>query len=798
MQLYTGDRIKSYEIIEYLASGGYGSVYKAQDAENGQIVALKMLNPGAEQQRQRARFVREIETLCKLNHPNIVRLYQWETQNDPLWYTMELLSGPSLQKVMLEERPVYQKVGMLRQVAAAVAYLHDQGYIHRDIKPQNVMFRTPESDQCVLFDMGLVHDPCSNLTLGRQILGTPGYLSPEQMDGRYDYKQIDVWALGVILYQWLTKVHPFVGSGKSTIEVMHSIQDGAMIDPKKIDPLVDPYLAEICHQALEKNAEKRYPDGRAFENALGKWESVNYTSCMQKGQAELQEGRLDNAIAMFEKAYLWQPEEQVVKELKNVWEKKLGQPDIRLLPDQKVGESQQRAQEKGEALTVRVRRLVSDPTVNSNQHIYVVCVKNTRRLPTSHEIRESKIETTVRKPGKPIEPEVVQSVPAATTPGVKRPPSSHRLRLSFLLLILVAVAAFAAYPHFSEIMEMAHPWFDKIAKLWTTPATDKSQNPPDKPVPPVDHPPQIPETVDMAALIKQFELCKTWNGHTDWVHSLSISPDGKLLASGGADQTIRLWDIETGKESKRVSEHTGAVWSVSFSHDGNFLASGSADGTVKLWAMPQTTLLKTLSGHADIVFTVAFSHDDQWLLSGSGDRTIKFWDIENGKEKKSLSGHGKWILSLAFSPEGMLLASGSTDKSIKIWTMPGGELLRTLAGHTQDIYHVTFSNDGKWLLSTSEDKTVRLWDIKIGKEVKIFRAHTQAVFSAAFTPDNRFMASGGTDNIIRLWDIESGQEIHRLAGHSQWILALLFSRDGQTLFSAGADKTIRLWGKAAK
>ena len=791
MQLYTGDKIKSYEILEYLASGGYGSVYKARDAETGQLVALKMMSPGNNQLQHKARFVREIETLNHLCHPSIVKLYKWETQEDPLWYTMELLNGPSLQRLMNEERPLYAKVTILRQVASALAHLHDQGYIHRDVKPQNIMFRTPESTVPVLFDMGLVHDPCSNLTLGRQILGTPGYLSPEQMDGRYEYKQIDVWALGVIMYQWLTKIHPFVGTGKSTIEVMHSIQSVPIINPAQIAPLVDPYLAEVCSLALEKDPEKRYPDGRSFENALAKWEHANYQQCVDKGRAEAKDGKLDDAIHMLEKAYLWQAEEEVVGELKKLWEKKLGQTDIRLLPENKIVEAQLRGQEKGESLTIRVRRLVSDTAISANQHIYVVCVKNTRRLSNAFREEVKPLEELAQKHWQGDNADVAQSADTGST----TPKSVGR---SWLRRIVVGLALLAA------IVAIGLGVAAKLSGAKTTQefvTWAKSQWPIKPVVKPIDpKPPEItqpnhpvvsqPKPISGVAKVI---ATKSFLGHSDWVHAASFAPGAAIIASGSADQTIRLWDVATGKELKRMGDHTAAVWTIAFHPSGKLLASGSADTTVRLWSVPDGSLTKTLSGHADIVFTVRFGQQGKMIASGNGDKSIKLWDTETGKELRHIAGHTKWILSVAFAADNRSLASGSTDTMVKLWDLASGKETATFAGHTQDVYCVDFTPDGKRLISGSEDQSIKIWEVATGKALNTIAGHSQAVLALAVSPDGKILASGSADNTIKLWDLDSGRELQTLLGHTNWVLSLEFSADGTMLLSGSADKNIHLW-----
>ncbi|MEH2266183.1 WD40 repeat domain-containing protein, partial [Nostoc sp.] len=153
--------------------------------------------------------------------------------------------------------------------------------------------------------------------------------------------------------------------------------------------------------------------------------------------------------------------------------------------------------------------------------------------------------------------------------------------------------------------------------------------------------------------------------------------DGKTLASGSADKTIKLWDVSTGKAMKTLSGHSSSVISVVFSPDGKTLASGSADKTIKLWDVSTGKAMKTLSGHSSLVISVVFSPDGKTLASGSFDKTIKLWDVSTGKAIKTLTGHSSFVLSVVFSPDGKTLASGSDDKTVILWDLDFDNLLHS-------------------------------------------------------------------------------------------------------------------------
>ncbi|WP_445638558.1 WD40 domain-containing protein [Nostoc sp. DSM 114161] len=291
-------------------------------------------------------------------------------------------------------------------------------------------------------------------------------------------------------------------------------------------------------------------------------------------------------------------------------------------------------------------------------------------------------------------------------------------------------------------------------------------------------------------------------GHSSSVISVGFSPDGKTLASGSFDKTIKLWDVSTGKAIKTLTGHSSSVISVGFSPDGKTLASGSFDKTIKLWDVSTGKAIKTLTGHSSSVISVGFSPDGKTLASGSFDKTIKLWDVSTGKAIKNLTGHSSSVISVGFSPDGKTLASASFDKTIKLWDVSTGKAIKTLTGHSSSVRSVVFSPDGKTLASASDDKTIKLWDVSTGKAIKTLIEHSTWVISVGFSPDGKTLASGSADKTIKLWDVSTGKAIKTLTGHSSSVISVGFSPDGKTLASASFDKTIKLWdvstGKAIK
>lgn len=282
-------------------------------------------------------------------------------------------------------------------------------------------------------------------------------------------------------------------------------------------------------------------------------------------------------------------------------------------------------------------------------------------------------------------------------------------------------------------------------------------------------------------------------GHTGPVSEVAFSPDGRTLASGGWDNSIKLWSVKSGQQLKSLDGHTGWVWSLAFSPDGKTLASGSGDKTIKLWDVESGREIKTLSGHDDWVQPVAFSPDGQTLASGGRDKTVRLWSVASGRQLNSLTSHTDWVYAVAFSLDGKTLASGGSDATIKLWEVETGREIKSLTGHTRAVLSISFSRDGETLVSGSSDQTIRLWNLESGQEIKSLKGHDGSVYSVKFSPDEKTLASGGGDNTAKLWNLESGRQIKSLDGHTGWVHSVVFSPDGKALATGSFDNTVKLW-----
>ncbi len=286
-------------------------------------------------------------------------------------------------------------------------------------------------------------------------------------------------------------------------------------------------------------------------------------------------------------------------------------------------------------------------------------------------------------------------------------------------------------------------------------------------------------------------LDRVLEGHKNSVESACFSPDGRLALSGSTDETIRLWDLQTGKCLRTLEGHEGFVNSVCFSPDGRLALSGSWDKTLRLWNLQTGRCLRTLEGHKWSVTSVCFSPDGRLALSGSEDHSLRLWDLQTGKCLRTLEGHMGPVLSVCFSPDGRLALSGSGDKTV-LWDVHS-KRLRTMEGHKRPVESVCFSPDGRRALSGSEDKTIRLWDVQTGECLRTLEGHKSRVESVCFSPDGRFALSGSWDDTLRLWDVQTGECLRTLEGHDGTVYSVCFSPDGRFALSGSLDKTLRLW-----
>ncbi len=293
---------------------------------------------------------------------------------------------------------------------------------------------------------------------------------------------------------------------------------------------------------------------------------------------------------------------------------------------------------------------------------------------------------------------------------------------------------------------------------------------------------------------------------------VAISPDGKMVAAGGADREgpeirglVCIWDVATGKSLLRFIAGPAAVRDLSWSRDGKRLAAaGGKDNSVHLFDVATGKELAAWSGHTDSVRMVAFSPDGNLVASGSRDGTMRLWDPSTGKVRVTLGGFARIHSNLAFAPDSKRLISGGVDSTLHLFDVNTGKELRTWK-QIDVVDGLAFAPDGKTVAVGTRARlpligggVVVLWDLEKGKERKRWRVQSdQTVSTIAFSPDGRWLVTGDSRHQVQVWETATGKRLTRLLGHRDWALSVAWSADGKTIASGSIDGTVKLWdGKA--
>jgi WD40 repeat protein len=775
LNLPVPQQIGDYDILAEVGRGGMGVVYKARHRGIHRLAALKMVLAGEFASRaQGVRFRLEAELAARVQHPNIVQVYEVGSYQGRPFLVLEWVDGGSLaNRLDGQPWPPGQAASLIETLARAIHVAHSEGVVHRDLKPANILLKEDDgkrkAGQSASSQSGFTADPASGLLpkitdfgLARPIergvtvtnsgflVGTPGYMAPEQAAGSGRGALVgpatDIYALGVILYELLTGQLPFRGDG--TLEVLRAVRSDEPVRPRRLQHRVPRDLEAIALHCLEKAPNRRYPSALALAEDLERFREGKQVAARPVGSgARLARAcRRRPVVAML----LFLLTASLFGGLGGVaWMWRKAESNFREAGRQRDEAERHRAaadaaqgQAKGEADRARaaeheMRRQWYAATVNLMQPAW-----ETGQVGRLHAL----LAETETYPDRGFEWAYWQRL-------------CHLDQRTYI-------------GHRSDVLSVS--WSPDGTRLATGSADGTAK------------------TWDAAG----GRVVLTLKGHASAVRSVSWSPDGTRLATGSENGRAKVWDAAGGRELLTLTGHASAVRSVAWSPDGTRLATGSADATAKVWDAAGGRELLTLKGHRRMIWSVSWSPDGTRLATASHDVTAKVWDAAGGRELLTLKGHTSPVRSVSWSPDGSRLATGSEDSTAKVWTAAGGRELLTLNGHADEVRSVTWSPDGTRLATGSLDVTAKMWDAADGRELLTLKGHTLAVWSVSWSPDGTRLATGSEDSTAKVWDAAGGRELLTLKGHTRMVWSVAWSPDGTRLATASEDSTARVWETA--
>ncbi len=814
--------VPGYEILSEIGSGAMGVVYKAVHLDLRRTVALKMLRGAAcSDQFFRERFQAEAEAVARLQHPNIIQVFEFGATVAPpgecfpaLFISLEHVSGGSLAQQVGRKQSPQQIAAIVEKLARATHYAHRLGIIHRDLKPSNVLMSL--DDEPKIADFGVAKqigdDKDSRLkcpTVTGTLIGTPEYMAPEQVAGATPSSAMDIYALGVILYELLTSRLPLQGA--TAVETLDLVRHHEPVSPRRTYADLPRDLETICLKCLEKQPAHRYvtaldlaDDLRRFQDDLpiqarpiGDWERFRRWCRRNPFLAVSATG----VVAVFVTAFLLvtmsylraeharqeeahQTLEAERREKLERWERY--RANIGAAASALQLHNTGAAQITLDAAPFEYHNWEWNhfySRLDSSQYLLgSLETKATRGLISRHGSRV----LIIKQQGTRASASVWDVNQKRELIAYSQPESIFRALISpdGNSIVYSEGNSLVLRDLDTDRVRARIPGHDK--PIYTTKFTSDSTR--------------------LITCSSENRIC-TWNARTGellssfsgpgaLIDGSAISDDGRLAAvTALKEDDPYLINLQTGVMLPRLAGHKHRMEVIAFNHKGDRVATivSYPDLTTRLWDTSTGKQLATDRAHSNGILAVAFSPDDSRLATCSLDQTICLRDGRTGQIQSTLRGHNGCVRCIAFSPDGKRLVSASQDRTVRLWDASTGEALALLHGHTGDVFSVAFTADGEKIVSCASDGTIRIWDAQLVERDGVLRGHSSFVYHVAVHPDGQRAASAGWDGTARVWDMNTGRQLARFDHGPKCIVSAVgFHPDGKVLATRGRD-AVRLW-----
>lgn len=761
---YFGD----YELLEEIARGGMGVVFKARQTNLNRIVALKMILSGqfaGEDDVQR--FHTEAEAAAQLDHPGIVPIFEIGEHAGQHYFSMGYIAGESLAPRVaggpLQAREAAELVG---KICEAMAYAHDRGVIHRDLKPANILIDSTGQPKVTDFGLAKRTEADSGLTGTGQILGTPSYMPPEQASGKIEEvgPLADVYSLGAILYSTLTGRPPFQSA--SPMDTLLQVLEKDPVPPKQLNPAIDEDLQTICLKCLEKQPERRYGSAQDLLDELNRYLAGEPIVARPIGRSErawrwckrkpalaglfavaaslllvLSIGGPTIAFQQAEFAKQQVDLKSAAESARDQAENRRQEAEAARTDAEQAKLEVEREQERVASLLYATRislahRELLDSNANRAQQLLNECPPESRNwewryldeltrpedmsifahgIPASVEFMPSGTQLLTRGLSDSKvnfwDVESGLEVNSQVVPGMKS--ATAPLDDEHLLVVQGPVVAYAGVDRKVEfygdfgVAATAGSMFaegKRVAAAFADGTVVLYKR---------------PESVESQA--KGEEIFRTPKKvPSDRPHV--FSPSARLVV-GTDGLLVQVWDVKTGELRFDVKGHGMVIEAVAFDPGGKLLVTVDRAGRIILTDVATGRRLQLLHAHQGGVKCVAFDAEGQRIATGSMDRTCKIFDVKTGSELLTVRGHTATVLDVAFDPSGEKLATAAMDGTVRIWSIANR------------------LNPAPEVASLMKDQAISHMGHAPGLESRIYYSNPTPLYDVLFSPDGRFVAS---------------------------------------------------------